>query len=121
MLKDNFGKKGSPEKGGGPVQVEMRVSRSIGDMYKRMIASGEVQNAMMVKADNYHGDAKRAIALLNNAKVAPKYMRDGDLVEMRAKMAEAEKVIRKDNKKKKADKQFNDRLNQLKADEGLSI
>ena len=91
-----------PEMGGGPRNVERRVSRSINDMYKRLIATGELQNAMQVKADNYHGDAKRAKALMNNAMVSPNYMRDGELKDVQHKMVELDKKLKtKDAQRKK--------------------
>jgi hypothetical protein len=68
----------SPNPGGGPVNVERRQSRSINDLYMRMLATGELQNATFVKGVT-HGSKERVYAMLNDAKVAPRYMRDGEV------------------------------------------
>ncbi len=65
-----------PENGGGETYAEQTGSMTIDKMYGRMMAMGEIQDAMARK--NTHGDKKAAVALMGKAKVAPQYMKDGE-------------------------------------------
>ena len=95
-MKSPVKKKCKAETGGGPVRVEKRVSRSINDMYARLLANGEIQNAIAVKADN-NINKQRAVALMNNATVAPNYITNNELKE---RVKTVENGINTINKKK---------------------
>ena len=88
------------EKGGGMKYVEPKVSRSIEDMYARMLKTGELQEAQHVKCVN-HGSFKQAVALMEAAKAAPKYMRDGELNKVLKNNEIIEEELRQKNKAKK--------------------
>jgi hypothetical protein len=93
--------------GGGETKVEKRVSRSIDEMYKRMLQTGELQNAMMVKSVS-HGNAERTVALMENAKVAPNYMSAGEVKKVLDKMGAVDKTIKESKATKAKDKVINE-------------
>ena len=59
-----------------------------------MLATGELQNATMVKGIT-HGSKERVYAMLNDAQVAPRYMREGDAKRKIDKLTEVSEVLKK--------------------------
>ena len=105
-IQNVFTVKITPEKGGGESRVEMRATRSVESIYKRMMASGEIQNAAMVKS-NTHGNLERAAILMADAKVAPRYMSDGEIKEIGEKMSKLDSQLKAKNAKKKRADEIN--------------
>lgn len=99
-----------PERGGGTTNVEEPVGLSIEKMYKRMLLLGEIGTATKLKSNN-HGSIERADLLINSAKAAPQYMKDGERYEIINKLADLNDKIKSDNKTRLEEDKINRRVN----------
>ena len=91
--------KAKHKEGNGKELVEQRSNRTIDQMYARMLASGELQGAMMRKSRN-NFTRGQAEALIDSAMVAPNYMSDAEAFALANKMQIIDADLRKDRKKK---------------------
>lgn len=83
--------KTKPKKGGGKSNVEQKPSRSISEMWARMVSNGEISTATRVKS-NDSANRNRAVALMKNANESPMYMDPGKLLDIQKKMRLLERV-----------------------------
>lgn len=104
-----------PERGGGTTNVEEKASMSITEMYARMLATGELQTGMHVKSIN-HGAKERAVALMEAATEAPKYMKEGDVYRTLKKIKTVEEMSKINKQKQKEimkEKEIEERVNKM--------
>lgn len=80
------------EKGGGERIVEERPSRTMNEIYMRMLQLGEIQKASLQKHQT-HGRREKVLEMMKSAKKAPQYMENSDFDQIRKEVAEQEAKI----------------------------
>lgn len=104
MAKDS---KTKPNKNNGHKRVEEKASRSVDQIYMRMVANGELNTATKLKSNAL--SKERAQLMLKKPNLPPNYMKDSELLDLRNKMRLLEKSL-KNNKIKKSIEEKNKKI-----------
>lgn len=80
------------EKGGGERIVEERPSRTMNEIYARMLQLGEIQKASLQKHQT-HGRREKVLEMMKKAKKVPQYMENSDFDQIKKELSEQETKI----------------------------
>lgn len=102
-----------PEPNSGKSLVEKSTGRTIKEMWERLLKTGEIQK-MAARATHANMNKKQTVALMNLAREAPPYMKQGEKDEILRKASNLEERITKIKAKKKEDQIKNDLIEEGK-------